>query len=115
MSTSRALLLFRVVFVGFIVFASAQALLSAAAIANIAHLASAHVYALASAEIIAALALLWHRTERVAAVALTLVFAIGAALDAHTGDIPVRYAYYAATALFIAFVSAKGAAASTKT
>ena len=92
MSTARALLLFRVVFVGFIVFASARALLSAGTIANVAHLASAHVYALASAEIIAALALLWRRTERAAAVALALVFAIGAALDTRAGDIPVRYA-----------------------
>ena len=105
MSTSLALLVFRIVFVGFIVFASARAIFSAGAIANGAHLASSHVFALASAEIVAALALLWRRTERVAAAALVLVFATGAALDARAGDIPLRYAYYAATALFIVFQS----------
>ena len=105
MSTSRALAAFRLVFVAFIVFASASALLNAGAIASSAHLASSHILVLASAEIVAALGLLWRRTERAAAVALILVFAIAAVLDMRAGEIPVRYVYYAATTLFTLFLS----------
>ena len=105
MSTSRALFIFRIVFVAFIVFASAMALSAAGSIAARAHLAPSHLIALASAEIAAAIGFLWRRTERPAAAALIAVFAIATILDARTGDIPVRYAYYAATVLFIVFLS----------
>ena len=107
MSTARALLIFRIVFVAFIVFACGRALLAANDIAKSAHLVPWHLYALASTEIVAALALLWRGTERIGAAALMLVFAIGTVLDTRAGDIPVRYAYYAATALFIVFLSRK--------
>ena len=104
MSAQRALVIFRAVFVGFIVFVSARALLAASTIAHVAHAQPAHIIALATIEIAAALALLWARTEPIAAGALVLVFAAGAVLDTRAGDVPVRYAYYAATALLIAFL-----------
>jgi hypothetical protein len=104
MNAHRGLAIFRLVFVAFIVFASTEALLTAGPVASSAHLAVSHVLVLASAEILAALSLLWRRTERAAAVALVLIFALAAVLDARAGDIPVRYAYYAATALFIVFI-----------
>jgi hypothetical protein len=107
MNAHRGLAAFRIVFVAFIVFASAEALLAAGTIASSAHLAVSHVLVLASAEIVAALSLLWRRTERAAAIALILIFAIAAVLDARAGDIPFRYAYYAATALFIVFLSGR--------
>jgi len=112
MSIDRALAIFRLIFVAFIVFVSSEALLAAGTIAGHAHLASSHIIALASAEIIAAVLLLWRRTERVASAALVLIFAIAAVLDTRAGDIPVRYAYYAATVLFIVFLSRRRAAAS---
>jgi hypothetical protein len=104
MNAHRGLAAFRLVFVAYIVFASARTLISADTIAMSADLAPWHLYVLASAEIAAALALLWRRTERVGAIALILVFAVAAFLDTRAGDIPVRYAYYAATALFIVFI-----------
>ena len=105
MSSSRALLAFRLTFVSFIVFASARTIFEAGAIASSAHLASTHLIALASTETAAAVALLWRRTERVGAVLLVVVFVVGAILDTRAGDIPVRYVYYAATTLFIVFLS----------
>jgi|SRR5579871_1656972 len=110
MSTSRALLVFRTVFVAFIVFASARALLVVDAFANSAHIARPHLIALACVEILAAIALLWERTELAAAGVLLLVFGTAAVLDATAGDIPIRYAYYSATALFVVFLRRRLAA-----
>jgi len=103
-SAQRALVIFRAVFVAFIVFVSTRALLAASTIAYGAHAQPAHIIALATIEIAAALALLWAGTEQIAAGVLVFVFAVGAVLDTRAGDVPVRYAYYAATALFIAFL-----------
>jgi hypothetical protein len=57
--------------------------------------------ALSGAEIVAALALLIPRLELVAAAALLAIFAIAAALTVAAGEAPLRFAYYAATAVAI--------------
>lgn len=107
MSTDRALAAFRIVFVAYIVLVSAEAVFAARVIAPRAHLAAWHVIALGSSEIVSALLMLSRRTERVGMIALLFIFAIATILDTRAGDIPVRYAYYAATALFIVFLSGR--------
>ena len=61
-----------------------------------------HLLALALIEIVAALAFLIERVERYAATALIAVFAIATVLSIASGEWPLRFFYYAATALFIA-------------
>lgn len=56
---------------------------------------------MSSVEILAALGLLIPRTAPAATIALCAVFAIAAVLSAAAGEIPLRFAYYAATAILL--------------
>jgi uncharacterized membrane protein YphA (DoxX/SURF4 family) len=96
MSPPRALGIYRVVFCALIVIASAQTL-----IAEPAH----HVIALATAEIIGALLLVWPRTQRPGAVLLLLVFAMAQVMAASEGEYPTRFLQYAASTLLIVGLS----------
>lgn len=56
---------------------------------------------LAGSEILAALALLIGPFVRAAAIALLVIYAIATALSLAAGDFPLRFLYYAATALYL--------------
>jgi len=110
---SRALAAYRALYVAFIVTASAATLAGAlTASQTVGHVhALLFVTVLASAEIAAALALLWRRTETIACAGLLAVYAVAGVASAMEGDIPLRFAYYAATACFIVFLSRMAARA----
>jgi len=94
-----SLALLRWSYVAFIVFASAKTIIAAHA----GH--GPHgwpVAVLALIEIAAALALLVARLERAACVVLLAVYGVAAALTIAEGEVPLRFVYYAATALVLA-------------
>ncbi|WP_233840505.1 hypothetical protein [Dyella sp. 2HG41-7] len=62
-----------------------------------------HMLVLASVELVAIAALLFEKSERPAAIVLIIVYAIAAVLTAAGGEMPIRFAYFAATAFFIAY------------
>jgi hypothetical protein len=59
------------------------------------------VAALAGVEILAALLFLVPKARTAATAALLAIFAIAAILTSLSGDLPIRFAYYAATAVII--------------
>jgi hypothetical protein len=90
-------------FCAFIVFASAQAFMAAlAGDAEPHHLGAHALLGLSGVEVLAALALLIPRLAVAAAVVLCMVFAIAAVLTVAGGAVPLRFAYYAATAILLA-------------
>lgn len=95
-----ALLAFRLVYVAFIVSASATTLLSAGGAQH-----AAHVAILAGVEIAAALGFLLPATEVAACGVLLVVYAIATALSLAMGEWTLRFLYYAATAVFIVSLS----------
>ena len=102
MTPTNALVAYRWLYVGFIVVASAQTVVEA-------HRHPAGRFAnglllLGSIEILAALLFLLHRTQLVGATLLLLVFAVAAVLTASQGQLPVRFLYYAGTAVFIVYL-----------
>ena len=93
-------------FCGFMVFASAQSFMDAAVGRGEAHHLGAHgVLALSGVEALAALALLVPRLALAAALVLCAVFAVAAVLTLAAGEAPLRFAYYAATAILLGVVS----------
>ena len=105
MTLIRALAAYRVLYVAFIVWASAKTILDTHRTPDAHAHAALFVIGLASVEILSALALLWRRTEIAACGVLLAVYATAAILSAAQGDTPVRFAYYAATAGFIVYLS----------
>lgn len=61
----------------------------------------APIVAFACVEILAALLFLVPVTRIAALVVLLAIFVVAAILSSLSGDLPIRFAYYAATALFI--------------
>jgi hypothetical protein len=98
MSLSRWTFAFRIIFVAFIVVASATTVVDAHDHGG--HL-GAGVEALGTAEIAAALLFLGRPTERVAFVALLAIFATALGLAILADEMPLRFVYYAATPAFI--------------
>ena len=96
-----ALPAFRLVYVAFIVTASAATLSGAHAGQH----GGLHLAVLATIEILAALAFLFRRFEVVACAMLLAVFAIASVMSLVIGEWSLRFLYYAATALFIVLLS----------
>lgn len=105
MTAAQALYLYRAVFVGFIVWASARTFLQGWPAPHAEALVSTlHVRLLAGAEIAAALLFLWPAAQLWAGGALIAIFAIATVLDLRMGGAPVRFAYYAATVAIVVFL-----------
>jgi hypothetical protein len=104
---AQALYLYRCVYAAFIVWASAKTFVEGWPGGGHGH-GGAHmalfIRGLAGAEIVAAVALLWLPAQVWAAGALVLIFAIATVLDLSLGGQPVRFAYYAATALVLVYL-----------
>ena len=113
MNLARWILGYRLVFVAFLVVASAMTVAGA-------HDHAGHfgfgLQLFGSAEIAAALLFLFRRTQLPALAALLAIFAAAFVLAIFAGEMPLRFVYYAATAAFILAVdrhiSLEGAGAS---
>jgi len=92
---------FRAIFVLFIVWASAATILDAPEHGGHAGHSPHALLLLASAEILGALLFLLSATQLFGLAMLLLVFAVAAIESALGGEIPLRFVYFAATALFI--------------
>jgi hypothetical protein len=99
MTISRQLQVFAWTYAWFLVVASAQT--AAGALHGRGQHDSVPVAALAGVEILAALLFLIPKARATATAALLAIFAIAAVLTSLSGDLPIRFAYYAATALII--------------
>jgi hypothetical protein len=60
---------------------------------------------LAFAEIIGGILFVWGKTRPVGLVILLVVFAIAAVIELHVHEWPVRFVYYAASALLVQYLS----------
>jgi|GEM_PF-2965075 len=107
MTATLALYLYRAVFAGFIVYASAKTFLEGWPAPHGGE-ASAHmtlfIRLLAGAEIVAALLFLWRPAQLWAGGALLAIFAIAVVVDLTHGGVPARFAYYGATVLIVMFL-----------
>jgi hypothetical protein len=102
MSLSRSTMMFRLIFVSFIVIASARTVIDASHF--LASRSSLGLMTLGMVEIVAALLLLFRRTQVAGLVGLLTVFAIATLLSLIGGEVPYRFAYYAASATFLVIV-----------
>jgi hypothetical protein len=93
-SVPAILTVYRYVFAGLIVVASAQTLLAAG-------LEHPHIGLLASAEIAGALLLIWRRAAALGACVLLVVFASAQVMAAMEAEWPTRFLQYAASTLVI--------------
>ena len=96
MSVAWPLRALRWSFCAFIVFASAQT-----SPAGLRGHGGAHHLALSGVELVAAMALLIPRLALAATIGLCAVFAIAAVLTVAAGELPLRFGYYAATAILL--------------
>jgi hypothetical protein len=101
--SGRLFLALRWSFCAFIAWASAQTFLAALSGAGAAHLGEHGQLILSAVEFIAALALLIPPLGRIAAAALCVVFLIAAVVTTFAGEAPLRFVYYAATAVLLGF------------
>jgi len=111
MTATQALYLYRCVYAGFIVWASAKTFVEGwPAPAGHGH-GSPHmalfIRGLAGSEILAALLFLWPATQVWSGGALIAIFAIATVVDLTAGGQPVRFAYYAATVAILVFLDLK--------
>ena len=88
----------------FIAYASAQSFLAALGTGH--H--GGHVLVLSAVEFLAALALLVERLIVPATAVLVVVFTVAAVLTGLAGELPLRFVYYAATAIVLAQPRAHG-------
>ncbi len=98
MSPGRALTAYAVVFCAFIIWASVRTALNP----------SPHgigIQILALVEIAGALFFAFRKTRLIGLVMLLAVFAIAALIELHLREWPVRFVFYAATALFVQYQS----------
>ncbi|MGD0141890.1 MAG: hypothetical protein ABSC92_01885 [Rhizomicrobium sp.] len=100
-----ALVIFRLIYVAFIVTASVTTLLSEKAPGLPAFAGIPTLTILASAEILAAILFLFRWSEVWACAALLVVYAIATAISVIAGDWTLRFLYYGATAVFIALAA----------
>ena len=94
MRAQAILTVYRCVFVGLIVVASAQTLLAQ----GVDH---PRIMLLASAEIAGAVLLMWRRAAAIGACVLLVVFACAQVMAAMEGEWPTRFLQYAASTLLI--------------
>jgi hypothetical protein len=85
----------------FIAWSSLQTLLAAQAALHISAGHAAHALLLSGVELLAIAAFLVDRWARSAGIVLTAVFAIAAILTALEGQMPLRFLYFAATAIYL--------------
>ncbi len=102
-SFNTALAGFRLLFVAYIVWASARTLLRASH-GDFGPSHAHFVYVLAGIEIIAAVGLLWSAIEPAAAVLLGLVFVVAAAHELVDGSFPAHLFFYAGTLAFLMYL-----------
>ena len=88
----------------FIAYASAQSFLAAHGTAHL----GGHVLVLSAVEFLAALALLVESWIVPAAAVLVAVYAAAAVLTGLAGELPLRFVYYAATAIVLVQPRARG-------
>ena len=98
MNPKRALAAYAVVFSLFIIWASARTAIDPGP-----H--GAGIRYLAFAEIIGAILFVWRKTRPVGLVILLVVFAIAAVIELHLHEWPVRFVFYAASALLVHYLS----------
>jgi hypothetical protein len=101
MSSDLALRSFRWIYVGFICCTSAQTLLHGHRVHFTAAVSAPVIELLAATEIAAALLFLMETAELAACAVLACVYSVAAALSVSDGEVPLRFLYYAATALYI--------------
>ena len=106
MSPQQILFGFRFVYVLFIAVASAQTAAAGLRGGTQGGHAPVHLALLGSVEIVGALLFLWRRTQLAGAGLLLIVYAFAAVLTIVEGGNPLRFLYFAATALFILHVDA---------
>jgi low temperature requirement protein LtrA len=90
---------FRLIFVAFIVWASARTMVNAHSVSG-GHSALA-LAVLGAVEIAGALLFMVRRTQLAGVIVLLLVFGAAAVMAVQLGQVPLGYFYYAATAAFI--------------
>ena len=102
MTLFRLLDFYRLFYVGFIIVASMQTAISTHPHPD--H-GGMHMAVLGTVEVAAAALLLFRRTRKIAAGALTLIFALALSIAVAMGEEwPLRMFFYAGTAIFIAFL-----------
>lgn len=111
-TAAQALYAFRLVFVAFIVWASAKTFMEGWPTGPGA--ASGHaalgIRLLAGTEILAAALFLWPAAQLWSGATLIAIFAIATVIDLAAGGVPARFAYYSATVAVVAFLDLKLAA-----
>jgi hypothetical protein len=108
-TATQALYAFRLVFVAFILWASAKTFMEGwptGGGASPAHAGQA-IRLLAGAEIVAAALFLWPTAQLWAGGVLIAIFAIATVIDLKAGGVPARFAYYSATVAVVAFLDLK--------
>lgn len=106
MTAATALYLYRALFAGFIVWASAKTFIEGwPAQHGSSESMGLFIRILAATEIVAALLFLWPRAQWIAGGALILIFAIATWIDLKHGGVPVRFAYYSGTVLIVTYLS----------
>ncbi len=98
MNPQRALAVYAVVFSLFIIWASARTAIDPGAHGG-------GIRYLAFAEIIGAILFLCGKTRPVGLVILLAVFAVAAVIELHLHEWPVRFVFYAASALLVHYLS----------
>jgi hypothetical protein len=104
MTPRQTLFGFRALYVLFIAVASAQTALAGFRGESEGGHAPIHLALLGSVEIAGALLFLWRKTQLAGAVLLLIVYALATLLTLAEGGNPLRFLYFAATALFILHV-----------
>ena len=94
----HALRAYSAVFSGFIIWASARTMLNPAP-----H--GAGIQSLAATEIVGAVLFTFQKTRFCGLVILLGVFKIAAAIELHLNELPVRFVFYTASALFVQYLS----------
>ena len=107
MSDAWALRLLRWSYCAFIAWASAQVFLAGSGAHEL------HARLLAGAEVAAITAFLIPPLEIGAAAVLMIVYAVASVITLMQGQPPIRFVYYAATALYIVWASRRSAAGKT--
>ena len=98
LNPSRALATYAAVFSAFIVWASLRTALNPA-------LHGLGIQSLAVVEVIGAILFVFRRTRFLGLAILLGVFAIAATIDLHLHELPLRFVFYAASALFVQYLS----------
>ena len=98
LNPNRALATYAVVFSGFIVWASLRTAMNPAP-----HGLS--VQYLAVVEVLGAILFAFRRTRSLGLIVLLAVFAVAVTIELHLHELPFRFVFYAASALFVQYLS----------